>query len=1401
MGENAASSGTLVFFVNGKKVEDSSVDPEWTLLSYLRNKLRLCGTKLGCGEGGCGACTVMISRYDRSNDKVIHYSVNACLTPVVSTHGLAVTTVEGIGSSTTGLHAVQERIARAHGSQCGFCTPGIVMSMYTLLRNTPKPSMADLNEYFTGNLCRCTGYRPILEGFRDLTSDAAAAAAGCGIAGCCKLRDLTSDDAAGCGIAGCCKLRDLTSDAAGGGIAGCCKLRDLTSDAAGGGIAGCCKLRGTDCSIQAATENGETEAPALLYDTRQFRPLDPSQEIIFPPELKVRGDLDKQYLEIRGERVVFYRPVSLPQLLRLKTLYPNAKIIVGNTEAGVEVKFKNQEYPVIISPTCVEELTSVTVTETGVVFGASVTLTALENTLRTQVHVLPEHKTRVFSAVLEMLRWFAGKQIRNAAAIGGNIMTGSPISDLNPLLLAAGVTLTLHSQGDGERRVLMDQHFFTGYRRNIVRQDEILLNVHIPYTQENEYFLGYKQSRRREDDIAIVNAGFRVRFRPDSSEVTRLDLAFGGMAPTTVMALTTMKALVGRQWDPSLLEDATSLLLQDLPLPPSAPGGMVEYRRALTLSFFFKFYLSVRGRLSEYLPEVAAPLTQEEQRAVLAHPHVVPSSTQLFQVRDGQNSEDPIGRPITHTSALKQATGEAVYVDDMPTFTRELQAALVLSSRAHAHILDIDESEALKVDGVERFFSAKDLPGKRNVTGCIIFDEEVFASEKVTCVGQVVGLVVAKDQATALRAAKLVKIQYQDIQPAIITIQDAIEAKSWWDPWTIRSGDLEAAFSTADHVLEGEMYLGGQEHFYLETNAHLAVPKCEDGEMELFSSCQNPTKTQELVARALDVPRNRVVCRVKRMGGGFGGKETRTSVVSVPICVAAAALGRPVRIMLDRDADMVVTGGRHPFLCRWRVAFTSQGKLLALEADLYANGGCSYDLSSSIVQRAMFSIDNAYKWEALRVTGYACKTNLPSNTAFRGFGGPQGMMFTEDIVSRVAAFLKLDAVQVREKNLYKSGDTTHFTQVLERCTVGRCWREVLLQANYQSRAAEIDHFNRENKYKKRGLAVVPVKFGISFTATCLNQAGALVMVYTDGSVLLSHGGTEMGQGLHTKMVQVASRVLQLPVEEIYIAETATDKVPNTSPTAASASSDLNGMAVLEACSKIMERLKPYIDQNPEGAWRDWINAAYVDRVSLFATGFFKTPDIVSFNFETGEGRPFSYFSYGAAATEVEVDCLTGDHAVRRTDIVMDVGESLNPAIDIGQVEGAFMQGVGLFTLEELCYSPEGVLLTRGPGMYKIPGFQDIPREFNVSLLRGAPNPRAVFSSKGVGEPPLFLAASVFHGIKQAVAAARADQGLDPVFRLDSPATAERIRMAAPDFLTRKIEPASPGTFKPWSVRV
>ncbi|KAK7066586.1 hypothetical protein SK128_003645 [Halocaridina rubra] len=440
--------------------------------------------------------------------------------------------------------------------------------------------------------------------------------------------------------------------------------------------------------------------------------------------------------------------------------------------AGVDVKYKNQEYSVLIQPTNVPELTKVSVQETGIVIGASVTLTKIEETLKHLINTLPEHSTRIYASFVEMLRWFAGKQIRNAAAIGGNIMTGSPISDLIPLLMASRSILTLCSEARGERQVEMNPSFFTGYRQNIAHSDEILLSVHIPVTEKDEYFYGYKQSRRRDDDIAIVNAGMRVRFESDSIVVKNLDLAFGGMAPTTVMAPGAMKELSGMAWESSLLEKGTDLILKDLPLSPSAPGGMIEYRRALTLSFFFKFYLSVRSQLAEKLPKLVPPLTSDEQKAIRPSQLEIPKSTQLFQkVPTHQSPLDPIGRPILHASALKQATGEAVYVDDIPHFENELYAGYVLSTRANAKIISIDESEALKVEGVRRFFCARDVPGERNMTGSIAHDEYVFAPERVTCVGQLIGMVVACDQLTAQRAAKLVKIQYEDIKPLIITIQ------------------------------------------------------------------------------------------------------------------------------------------------------------------------------------------------------------------------------------------------------------------------------------------------------------------------------------------------------------------------------------------------------------------------------------------------------------------------------------------------------------------------------------------------------------------------------------------------------------------------------------------------------
>ncbi|KAL3874744.1 hypothetical protein ACJMK2_037715 [Sinanodonta woodiana] len=1237
-----SATSVLVFYVNGKKVVEKDADPETTLLQYLRTKLHLTGTKLGCGEGGCGACTVMVSRYDSYRSKIQHFSANACLLPVCSVHSMAVTTVEGIGSVKNGLHPVQERLAKSHGSQCGFCTPGIIMSMYTLLRNNPQPGIRDMEKTFEGNLCRCTGYRPIIDGLRTFTKEY-------------------------------CQMGDQ-----------CCRSQ----------------VKG-DFSKESGLS---TE----LYDKSEFTPLDPTQDPIFPPELQTNTSYDSEDLYFCGERVKWYRPTTLIQLLKLKQKYPKARLVIGNTEVGVETKLKNMHYPVLIAATHIPELNEIREREEGVRLGASVTLSQVEEVLKECLEKYSEYKTRVFQAVIEMLRWFAGSQIRNVAAIGGNIITASPISDLNPLFLAAGAKLEVISSDGGRRKITMDDKFFLGYRKTALNDDEILLSITLPFTRKHEYFFGYKQAYRREDDIATVNAGMRVLFEENTNVVKEMALAFGGMAPTTVMAKQTMNNVVGRSWEDDLVQDICHWLADDLPLAPGAPGGMVEYRRTLTSSFFFKFYLTVQIQLQTMHTKSKSRVPSSYKSATSVFYRDPPKSSQIYDaVASGQPPQDPVGRVMPHVAAIKHVTGEAIYVDDMPRFENELYLAFVLSTKSHADIVSVDTSEAFKVPGVVDYISEKDIPGAK-MYGIIIHDDDyVFAIDKVTTQGQVIGAVVADTQAHAQLAAKLVKVEYRE-HPAVITIKDAIEANSYYlKPKTLHTGNVDQAFAQCDHILEGEAHVGGQEHFYLETQTTLAVPKNEDGEMELFISTQNPSEAQLIVAEVLGVPANRILVRVKRLGGGFGGKESRFLTITLPTAVAAHKLGRPVRVSLDRDQDMLMTGTRHPFLGRYKVGFTKQGKILALQLELYNNAGNSIDLSPSVLDRAIFHCENSYKIPNLKVTGYLCKTNTPSNTAFRGFGGPQAMLIAEQWLTDVAFYLGISPVQVREINLYQENDLTHFNMPLEKCNIRRCWDECITQSDYHRRRKEVDIFNSENRWKKRGITVVPTKFGLSYTAVHLNQAGALVHIYKDGSVLLTHGGVEMGQGLHTKMIQVASRCMHIPQSKIFISETGTNTVPNTSATAASVSSDINGMAIIDACTKIMERLEPVMRENPKATWEEWIG----------------------FDFATNTGRPFLYFTYGAACSEVELDCLTGDHQVLKTDIVMDVGVSLNPAIDIGQIEGGFIQGYGLMMMEQQKMSPTGYLFTRGPGTYKIPGFGDIPVEFNVSLLKGSVNKKAVYSSK------------------------------------------------------------------------
>ncbi|XP_052756118.1 xanthine dehydrogenase-like [Galleria mellonella] len=1330
--ENAKTD--LVFYVNGKKVVESEPDPEWTLLWYLRKKLHLTGTKYGCGEGGCGACTVMVSQYLKLEDRVKHIAVNACLTPVCAMHGLAVTTVEGIGSTQDRLHPVQERLAKAHGSQCGFCTPGIVMSMYALLRSKEKICYSDIDTALQGNLCRCTGYRPIIEAFKTFGE-------------AWEINYVNAKGSSSCAMGDNC------------------------------------------CRNKKAEENNKNE----LFRKSSFVPYDATQEPIFPPELKLNNSYSESYLMFKGENVIWIRPQNLEDLIVLKNKYPNSKIVIGNTEIGVEMKFKKIKYPILLCPTMIPEMYICDATKEELTIGAAVSLNEVNSFLNRQLK-LDTSRGQVFEAIINILHWFAGNQVRNVASLIGNIVTASPISDLNPILMACSAVLNIYSLDKGHRKVVIDSDFFVSYRKTLLRDNDIVVSIEIPFTNNQHFFKAYKQSRRRNDDISIVTAAFSVKFI--DKVISEIKICYGGMGPTTICAVNSCNLIKGCCWNKNMLNKVMDSLTHELKLDISVPGGMAIYRKSLCLSLFYKFYLHV---LSDLTSATGDNLINSQLYGINDLHICEPKSSQYFDLKnDAIEISDCVGKPVPHISAMKQATGEAMYCDDIPHIEGELFLTLVLSTESHARIKSIDASKALSISGVEQFLSAVDIDAEFNKVGPLIKDEQIFSSNIVSSRSCVIGAVVAKSEMIARKAKDLVTVTYDPIQPTIVTLEDAIVHRSFFSgsPVSLKKGDLIEVFSNSFHIIEGHVRSGAQEHFYLETMSAYAVRK--EDELEIICSSQNPAEIAQIVSRVLRIPNHKVVCKVKRLGGAFGGKETRAMMLAVPVAIAAYKLNKPVRGVLDRDEDMQTTGYRHPFLIKYKVAFDDDGKIFGAAIDIYCNGGFSMDLSSALVSRSIAHIDNCYNIPNVEVNAYICKTNLPSNTAFRGFGAPQVMFAAENMIRDIAANLDKTYEEIAILNMYREGDLTHYNQSLKYCTLSRCWNECIENSAYWRRKVEVDEFNKMNRWKKKGIAIVPTKYGISFQSDVLMQAGALLLVYNDGSVLLSIGGVEMGQGLFTKMIQVASRALDLDISKIHISEMSTDKVPNSSPTAASISSDLYGMAVIDACTILKERLESYKIKNPNGKWEDWVMAAYLDRVNLSATGYYSAPKI-EYNDKTNSGNIYEYFTYGAGCSEVIIDCLTGDHQVLRSDIVMDLGESINPAIDIGQIEGAFMQGYGFFTMEEMLFLPTGEILSKGPGTYKIPGFSDIPKEFNVSLLKGAPNPRAVYSSKAVGEPPLFLAASVFFAIKEAIKSARIDAGVKPDFVLHAPATCERIRMACEDEFTEKVKPTISKEGQQWNV--
>jgi len=1286
-------AASFSFELNGKLRTVQGLATNLTLLQYLRNE-GLVGSKEGCAEGDCGACSVVVVELS-ADEEPVYRAINSCLVPLPTLAGRKIITVEGLASEKGELHPVQRVLVEHHGSQCGFCTSGFVMSLFEAYHRRDLRAEWQIDDQLCGNLCRCTGYRPI------------------------------------------------------------------------------------------------RDAAVAVLSSRPEQFAQPSAENDFSSPV-----------EYECENQLFFRPTNLPTLLEQIHEFPDGKLIAGGTELGLAITKLFQSFPVLISIEAVSELRRIDCNETQWRIGAAATLTDVWDRLGEE-----------FPPLAEMLCLFGSRQIRNRATLGGNLVTASPIGDSAPVLLSLDAVMVIASLA-GERQVPADE-FFVSYRKTALREDEILKEIILPRIDPAsmlggraadrtsseadadsggrfQSFVGqdaippregspgaqrswcrfYKVSRRREMDISTVASCFRIEL--DSEQRIKLArLAYGGVAPTPLRAKKVEAALLGKLWNAETVQNVLPLLQTSF-FPISDVRGSAEFRRLLVTELFQKFF-------------------EESQ-----------SGVQWSRAeREFAQKTESYEFPRPHESAHKHVSGRALFVDDAIPLRERLEVWPVCAPHARAKILRRDAARARVLPGVKAVLLAEDIPGL-NDTGTVRHDEPLLATNEVFYHGQLVALVVGESQDWCRRAAEALQIDYEPL-PAILSVADAISANSFHtEPNYIRRGDAHRAISRAPFRLADTFFLGGQDHFYLETQAAYAKPG-EDGSIFIESSTQHPSEIQHVVGHLLGVPSNHVVVEALRMGGGFGGKETQAVINAGLAALAAFHTGQPVRVRWNRDQDMMITGKRHPFLANFDVGFNERGQILGVRVEMVSDGGWSLDLSTAVTDRSLFHLDNAYYLPNAEFSGQVAKTNVASNTAFRGFGGPQGMLVIEEIIDRIARRLELRPEVVRERNLYHgSGETntTPYGQEIGDNRIQRVWRELFASSDFVSRQRNVEVWNRQQTFRKRGLAITPVKFGISFTATQFNQAGALVLIYQDGSVQVNHGGTEMGQGIHTNIQAIAARELGLTADRIRVMPTRTDKVPNTSATAASSGTDLNGAAVRKACREIVERLRPIavrlmsekigqpVEQvtfrenkvfaaHDEKAFLEFAHLtakAYFERVSLAATGYYRTPGI-SWDRSLGKGKPFYYFAVGAAVSEVEVDSRTGAFQLRRADILHDVGASINPGINRGQIEGGFIQGLGWLTVEELVWDEKGSLLTHSPDTYKIPAIGDIPKDFRVAFLTDAEQPGNIYGSKAVGEPPLMLAISVREAIRDAIAAF--GSGNDPV-RLKSPATGEAIFMAIRD---------------------
>ena len=1426
----------LVFYVNGERHEIDDPDPRTLLLDYLRSPdVGLTGAKKGCGQGGCGCCTTMLSNWDPSTQSVVHRSINSCMHPLASMHGMALTTVEGTGNTNVldtkgcekdcesdsgkievtdkpcaieGVSPIQWTIAKNNGSQCGYCTPGWVMTMHSAMAAQPNKRWTpeEIEQQFDGNLCRCTGYRAILQGMKELSPD---------------------------------------------------------YDPKGS----------MSCIVDPA------ERPKQ------------SHKIVatFPDVLK---EPSRPASYARG-RFRWTRPVTLKQLYEARAAAAmdpecDVKLVVGNTSIGIYPLYQDNPHA-LIDISQVPELRAREVTDEALLVGGAVTYSEMIAFLDETRTSFPKHRQAAFDALHYMADRTAGHIIRNAASLAGNTMLvvshvaeGVPFpSDLFTALASLDTVLTVGSPNWDEPREypILDYAHDWAHTEELKR-DAIILGYRIPIPGTEQIARTYKVAIRHENAHSIANAGMRVGFDSEG-KVNVAAVVFGGIGPVAFHAAGVEQYLLGRSWDAETLGGAMAQLQLDvsavikatLERMASVPdeGFSNEYRQHLAESYLYQFFVHVLE--SRDPSAVPAGIRRAGERVM----RPVTGGTQKYEKYPG---EYPVNEPYVKLTAFQQACGEVMYTHDLPLPREGIEGAMVTSPYAtalahyaipggdgHASAKDVADHLRERFPSFVDYVSCGDmkpdavLQGEGNDEPLLTpIDTEVpgYPKGELRWFGQQIGLVLAKDLVRAQWIANYVQtevLQYDVPGKDVVTFEEAVEkdlvfpdSKSGFPVhiWKVIRPESEfewtkkASTEVNDvlcDVLHNEHQCGGQFHFYMETQSAFAT-RGADHKLSIIASTQSPNSVTTGAQATVGLAQNLVNVKVPHVGGGYGGKTTRSPFTSNIAALAAWKTGRPVKVAFTREVDTAMVGHRHPLISKHSVAIgtgkddpENRGKLMGLDASYYFDGGATYDCSFTVMDCLQLRSDSAYMVRNYQTEGEVCQTNKTSNTAYRAFGLIQAMLAYEDSIERAAHHIGMLAEDVREKNLYAQGDVTAYGQELSYCYMPEVWGYARKTTKFDERLEAVREFNSKNKWIKRGISLMPLKYCSGYNLTSLEQGGALIEAFTDGSVLIRHGGVEMGQGIKTKVTQIAALELNLPVAALQTGVTDTHVVPNPVSTGASTGSVLNGGAVKKAAKKLAKRLKKYCKalrktngepwcaknhinywdfedgwrhSNGSGGmlWNNIIKMANGDRVNLStqvryrqsggtqsdlegkATGLVFKPGV-----KPEAADHFEGFTFSAGCSEVEVNILTGETLILRSDVIYDIGKSLNPAIDVGQVEGAFIQGVGFVLTEELVYQESGAtkgnLNTVNTWGYKLPATSTIPVELNVDLypLRDLPkdfrtNADDLLGAKEVGEPPLVLATTVYLAIKRALLASREERGTKGWFALEAPATVQRVREAA-----------------------